>query len=109
MENNENNRQMTVIAAEIERQKTELKKLRRKHSAGHGGDYAWYERYGAITAMEKSIKALESLLPKEKEQLKEARHYYEHARCNRIISTEEAMDLAGRWYNEKYGADGTEL
>lgn len=65
----EDNGQTTVIAAEIKRQKTELKKLRRKHSVGHGGDYAWYERCGAITAMEKNIKALESLLPKEKEEL----------------------------------------
>lgn len=62
MENNEqDNRQMTVIAAEVERQKTILKGIQENHDS-LSGDIA-------ANKVKHTISVLESLLPKEEEQL----------------------------------------
>lgn len=60
MENNEDNRQMTVIAAEIERQE---KILEAYSNDVHSVSYA------VIAITNHTISVLESLLPKEKEQI----------------------------------------
>lgn len=68
MENNEDNRQMTVIAAEIERQKAEINRLEKlfdkilksRKESTDGDDIM-----DSIATCERVIEILESLLPKE--------------------------------------------
>lgn len=63
MENNEDNRQMTVIAAEIERQKTILKGIQENHDS-LSGDIA-------ANKVKHTIEVLQSMLPKEEKALKD--------------------------------------
>jgi predicted secreted protein len=96
----------TVLQAEIERQEKKLKKLRRKHSDGIGGDYAWYERYGAITAMESVIKSLKSLLPASEQELKDA--FNEGYRCGESELPSNKGDVseyddANNWFKNEFG------
>lgn len=85
MENNEDNRQMTVIAAEIERQKLILEGIQKNHDSISGDIAANKVRH--------TIGVLESLLPKEQKMIESA-----HGTKSTSRFLDSPLVITGEWY-----------
>lgn len=87
--NNEDNRQMTVIAAEIERQKTILKGIQENHDS-LSGDIA-------ANKVKHTISVLESLLPKEESMIIDA---FDNGQAN--YSLPRDVDDGKQYFNQTF-------
>lgn len=90
IENNEDNRRHTVIAAEIERQKTILSQETSKLSDQSGMTY----RHIVVYGIERTISVLESLLPKEREMIMCA-----------FVSGDRYENDSEQWFSQTYTQD----
>lgn len=105
MENNEYNRQYTVIAAEIERQKIELEKHRSLTNILNHATLQ-LQSMKRVVECEYAISVLESLLPKEREMVESAYNdgikmgesYIQHHGYDNYIDSEQ-------WFSQTYTQD----